>query len=329
MPYYRGRRSPNRRRGGGSILGPFIAIIVILSLFGGTIGIVGGIIGLIAPLLPIIIIIYIIWSIAKTQGSKDTKTTDRRRTQKDPDVLSMKERSQVDDRLKEFFKDNYRLPVFDDIYLVAKGGNYNDMSDLVINKGDEYIMSLDEFKDRYPSTASDITKLLAAFAAQPKETVKENKEVNNDTKLSPAQGFIEKINSLNVDIQKEEIKSGLYQTCALLKQIDISVKEEDDDKIRKLYDYYLPILVKILTNYKSLSDVSKESMEFKDSEDQLIKTIVLINEALKTINESLHEDDYMNLSADITTLQSLLKKDGLVKEGSIYESGEDDGKSKE
>ena len=179
MPYYRGRRSPNRRRGGGSILGPFIAIIVILSLFGGTIGIVGGIIGLIAPLLPIIIIIYIIWSIAKTQGSKETKTTDRRRTQKDPDVLSMKERSQVDDRLKEFFKDNYRLPVFDDIYLVAKGGNYNDMSDLVINKGDEYIMSLDEFKDRYPSTASDITKLLAAFAAQPKETVKENKEVNN------------------------------------------------------------------------------------------------------------------------------------------------------
>ncbi len=324
MPYYRGRRSPNRRRGGGSILGPFIAIIVILSLFGGTIGIVGGIIGLIAPLLPIIIIIYIIWSIAKTQGSKETKTTDRRRTQKDPDVLSMKERSQVDDRLKEFFKDNYRLPVFDDIYLVAKGGNYNDMSDLVINKGDEYIMSLDEFKDRYPSTASDITKLLAAFAAQPKETVKENKEVNNDTKLSPAQGFIEKINSLNVDIQKEEIKSGLYQTCALLKQIDISVKEEDDDKIRKLYDYYLPILVKILTNYKSLSDVSKESKEFKDSEDQLIKTIVLINEALKTINESLHEDDYMDLSADISTLQSLLKKDGLVKTGTIYEGKEDD-----
>ena len=236
----------------------------------------------------------------------------------------MKERSQVDDRLKEFFKDNYRLPVFDDIYLVAKGGNYNDMSDLVINKGDEYIMSLDEFKDRYPSTASDITKLLAAFAAQPKETVKENKEVNNDTKLSPAQGFIEKINSLNVDIQKEEIKSGLYQTCALLKQIDISVKEEDDDKIRKLYDYYLPILVKILTNYKSLSDVSKESKEFKDSEDQLIKTIVLINEALKTINESLHEDDYMDLSADISTLQSLLKKDGLVKTGTIYEGKEDD-----
>ena len=30
------------------------------------------------------------------------------------------------------------------------------------------------------------------------------------------------------------------------------------------------------------------------------------------MNEQLHEADYMNLSADITTLQSLLKKDGLV-----------------
>ena len=40
----------------------------------------------------------------------------------------------------------------------------------------------------------------------------------------------------------------------------------------------------------------------------------------------MHEDEYMNLSADITTLQSLLKKDGLVKEGTIYDKGEENGK---
>ena len=32
----------------------------------------------------------------------------------------------------------------------------------------------------------------------------------------------------------------------------------------------------------------------------------------------------MNLNADITTLQSLLKKDGLVKEGSIFEGDDDE-----
>ena len=37
-------------------------------------------------------------------------------------------------------------------------------------------------------------------------------------------------------------------------------------------------------------------------------------------------DDYMDLSADITTLQSLLKKDGLVRSGTIYEGSGEDGK---
>ena len=47
---------------------------------------------------------------------------------------------------------------------------------------------------------------------------------------------------------------------------------------------------------------------------QLIKTISLINEALKTIYEEMHEDDYMNINADIETLQTLLKKDGLTED---------------
>ena len=49
----------------------------------------------------------------------------------------------------------------------------------------------------------------------------------------------------------------------------------------------------------------------------LLKTILLINEALKTIVTSLTQEYFMDLSADMTTLETLLKKDGLVKEGSL------------
>ena len=68
----------------------------------------------------------------------------------------------------------------------------------------------------------------------------------------------------------------------------------------------------ILSDYKRLSESPIKGEEFKKCETQLIKTIKLINEALKTIYSSLHEADYMNLNADINTLQSLLKQDGLV-----------------
>ena len=58
---------------------------------------------------------------------------------------------------------------------------------------------------------------------------------------------------------------------------------------------------------------SDQGEEFKKCETQLVKTIKLINEALKIIYNSLHEADYMNLNADINTLQSLLKQDGYVE----------------
>ena len=57
--------------------------------------------------------------------------------------------------------------------------------------------------------------------------------------------------------------------------------------------------------------------EFQKTHQRLLKTILLINEALKTIITSLTQEYFMDLSADMTTLETLLKKDGLVKEGSL------------
>ena len=137
---------------------------------------------------------------------------------------------------------------------------------------------------------------------------------------------IDKISGLNIDINNAEVKNSLDQTCKLLKQIDLYAGEEDAERLSKLYDYYLPILTKILENYKELGKVGADSNEFKHNETQLLKTIVLINEALKEMNKSIHEDDYMNLSADITTLQSVLKKDGLVNGNPFKkEETDDDG----
>ena len=101
----------------------------------------------------------------------------------------------------------------------------------------------------------------------------------------------------------------------MTQQIDIVDREdgEVDPKLNKLYEYYLPILIGILEDYKRLSESPVQGDDFKKCETQLVKTVKLINEALKTIYNSLHESDYMNLNADINTLQSLLKQDGLVE----------------
>ena len=45
-----------------------------------------------------------------------------------------------------------------------------------------------------------------------------------------------------------------------------------------------------------------------------MKTIILINEAIKNITSSLFDEEMMNLSADMTVLENILKQDGLVQD---------------
>ena len=228
---------------------------------------------------------------------------------------------EIDKVLAKYFKKNVSLVLFDDIAIDLQGGSYTTVDNLYISYKGEKISQLKEYKSYYPETYERVIEALAKLArkaqtVKPKETKKEEpkeKEVKIDN-FSEAERFIEEINALNKDLYNEEITNGLYQTCELLKQIDLVDREDGriDPKLNKLYEYYLPILTGILSDYKRLCESPIKGEEFKKCETQLIKTIKLINEALKTIFSSLHEADYMNLNADINTLQSLLKQDGLV-----------------
>lgn len=318
---------------------PIFFFLIFLSIFMPGFG---GLMGIAFSFIPIIISIVVFFNIFKaittTNQQAKKRTTNKTGVNQNPyskqnqpkKFVSNQERNQIDEKLKEYFKKNYKLPILDDIALVTQNGTYTSFENLYVSKNGETILSLEEFGNMFPSTYAEIIALLKVFVKQDEKVMSaevKTPKVKVEDKLSDADKYIDKINNLNIDIPQAEIKNGLYQTCALLRQIDLASKaSKTDSKIGKLYDYYLPILVSILENYKALLVTGSQNDEFKKCETQLIKTIILINEALKNINNSMHEDEYMNLSADITTLQSLLKKDGLVKEGTIYDKGEENGK---
>ena len=285
-------------------------------------------------LLPIFIVLFIFSGLFKGAGSEDNRSYSRVRNSQSGDggryrSMSNRDLNRIDKKLNAYYKDNMKLAVCDGIALTTKNGNYTGVDDLYLTYDNELIISLAEFRNNYGDIYQRILELLLAFAKSDNTEVKESTQAKTVTpikEVSKAQSYIDKISGLNIDINNAEVKNSLDQTCKLLKQIDLYAGEEDAERLSKLYDYYLPILTKILENYKELGKVSADSNEFKHNETQLLKTIVLINEALKEMNKSIHEDDYMNLSADITTLQSLLKKDGLVNGNPFKkEETDDDG----
>ena len=222
--------------------------------------------------------------------------------------------------LKQYFLNRTVLQLEGGLVLKKETNQLASVDGLVLYLDDDQIATLDEFKKTYPSTYNDLLQqcqvLIESNQVQPvKETVEENKKETQ----TGIEHYIELLNAQNLDIENKEVSNGLYEVCAYLKQINLIVKQfpQSKEKTVKLTRYYLPILLEILDSYKQLDKSARNHEEFQKTHQRLLKTILLINEALKTITTSLTQEYFMDLSADMTTLETLLKKDGLVKEGSI------------
>ena len=299
-----------RRRGGFSIFTLLFMFYLLDFVFGAA--------EAFFPLLVMGIIFYSFYKLFTTIFNTATGFNNNRTTYKTNNrTTKSSKNAAIDKVLAKYYQKNVALILFDDVSISTQNGTYTTVDNLYVNYKNEKVCKLSELKSYYPGAYDKIINALAELAKKGGKVVEEKKEEEKKTTkkaATPAEQFIDNINNMNQGINNEEITNGLYQTCDLLKQIDVVDREDGkvDPKLNKLYEYYLPILEGILKDYKRLSDSPAKTDEFKKTETQLIKTIKLINEALKTIYGSLHESDYMNLNADINTLQSLLKQDGLV-----------------
>ena len=297
-----------RRNGSGF---GFFGLILFFMIFGD---LIGGLTVALMSLIPLGAIGLLIYSIVK--GGDSNKKNDFNRAAPKKKAYTMKngDLNKIDKKLANYFKHNISLPVVDDISLTTQSGKFTTADQLYLTYKDEKICKLGEFNSQYGDVYKKIMDLLLVFSTKDEDFLKAEvkvEEPKKKNKLSSGEKYIERINELNNSIPQEEITNGLYQTCDLLKQLKYLTENKDDNpKVTKLYDYYLPILVSALEKYKKLQDSKVINDDFKQTEAGLIKTIVLINEALKTIIGSMQEDDYMNINADVSTLQSLLKKDG-------------------
>mgnify|MGYP004468384127 FL=1 len=297
-----------RRNGSGF---GFFGLILFFMIFGD---LIGGITVALMSLIPLGAIGLLIYSIVK--GGDSNKKNDFNRVAPKKKAYTMKngDLNKIDKKLANYFKHNISLPVVDDISLTTQSGKFTTADQLYLTYKDEKICKLGEFNSQYGDVYKKIMDLLLVFSTKDEDFLKAEvkvEEPKKKNKLSSGEKYIERINELNNSIPQEEITNGLYQTCDLLKHLNYLTENKDDNpKVTKLYDYYLPILVSALEKYKKLQDSKVINDDFKQTEAGLIKTIVLINEALKTIIGSMQEDDYMNINADVSTLQSLLKKDG-------------------
>lgn len=156
-----------------------------------------------------------------------------------------------------------------------------------------------------------------------KESLKET-DISLYNKINKAKKQNKEIYNLISKVERTDTKENLKKINITVSKI-LEVVEENPNKAKKLnnfFDYYLPVLIKIVNRYDEIENkkiTSQESKKFMEKADKMISET---NNAFETILSTLYNNDIVDADAEMKVYELMLKADGIVKEKLIMK-GED------
>lgn len=133
--------------------------------------------------------------------------------------------------------------------------------------------------------------------------------------IDMGQNYIKQIQSVNEAIPKEEISRKLYRLENIVTQI-LEYVEKNPKKlpeVKKFTNHYLPITLKLVNSYKELNDQPVHGDNINSAKNEIEKSIDIINIAFEKLLDDLFEEIALDISTDISVLQTLFTQEGLTK----------------
>ena len=96
-------------------------------------------------------------------------------------------------------------------------------------------------------------------------------------------------------------------------------RREQEHRMHKLMDYYLPTMLKLVEQYAEFDEISSPGDDILDAKKEIEKTLDMINQAFVTLLNNLFRDAAFDASADAQVLQTMLAKEGLTESDFVRE----------
>jgi 5-bromo-4-chloroindolyl phosphate hydrolysis protein len=132
--------------------------------------------------------------------------------------------------------------------------------------------------------------------------------------LNEGRQYIQEIKHANDVIPGEEISNKLDKLELVTGRIFDYVETHPDKypEIRKFTEYFLPTTLKLVNAYKELDHQPVEGINIIKTKKEIENTLDTINVAFERLLDSLFEDVAMDVSTDITVLETMLAQEGLT-----------------
>lgn len=134
--------------------------------------------------------------------------------------------------------------------------------------------------------------------------------------LDRGNAFIQEIRRCNDAIPGEEISEKISRIENIVRQIFRRAEEHPElvADLQKLMDYYLPMTVKLLNAYADMDAQMVAGETIESSKREIERTLDTLNLAFEKLLDDMFKDTAMDISSDISVLQTLLAQEGLTED---------------
>lgn len=132
--------------------------------------------------------------------------------------------------------------------------------------------------------------------------------------LDKGNAFLRDIRKCNDDIPGQEISEKISRMELIVQRIFQRAEAHPEiiPDLKKLMDYYLPMTVKLLNAYAEMDRQPVQGENIRKSKQEIDSTLDTLNQAFEKLLDSVFEDTAMDVSSDISVLNTLLAQEGLT-----------------
>ncbi len=134
--------------------------------------------------------------------------------------------------------------------------------------------------------------------------------------LDKGNAYIARIRKANDAIPGEEISNKISRMEMVVGKIFDRAKEHPEvvSDLKKLMNYYLPMTIKLLDAYADMDRQPVQGENIRRSKEEINATLDTLSAAYEKLLDSVFKETALDVSTDITVLETLLAQEGLTED---------------
>ncbi|MHC1694328.1 MAG: 5-bromo-4-chloroindolyl phosphate hydrolysis family protein [Eubacteriales bacterium] len=141
-----------------------------------------------------------------------------------------------------------------------------------------------------------------------------SKDREIDELMKLGNDYLRRIHQFIIDIVDTGVKASLSEIEVICRNIfeQIGTRKHKIPQLNRFMEYYMPTTFKLLESYRKIEQQGVSGSNTAELKARVEEVMPIVKKAFKQELDNLYKDEMLDITTDITVLQSVLTKNGLL-----------------